>query len=61
MKFSELRPCGTAVFAAGEHSGHSLNRLALPRAGLLWMQLMFYCDLLNGFVATQRFQRQLGH
>ena len=57
MEFFDVslgRPLGLA--ASGKHIGHTLNRLTLPRADLVRMNLMLGCNILDRLVVSQRFQ-----
>ncbi len=46
--------------ATRKHIGHALNRLTLPRADLVRVNLVPRGDLLDRLVATQRLKRDLG-
>jgi hypothetical protein len=60
MKLLHLR-LGRAfrLAAAGQHIGHTLDRLTLPCAHLVGVNLMPCRDLLDRLVTTQRLKRDL--
>lgn len=56
------RGCGWRGFglaAAGKHTDHALDRLTLPRAQLVGVNLMPCCDLPDRLVTAQRPKRNL--